>query len=112
MNRIEELGNGSDLEEIFSLPRVMLFKNSTRCGISRRAYGELVRFAQESADDVKIYIVDVIQERTISEQITERTGVHHQSPQAIYLEDGKAVWNTSHFEITMENMSKAIEKKG
>jgi bacillithiol system protein YtxJ len=36
------------------------------------------------------------------------TGVRHQSPQAILLRDGRAVWNGSHGGITAEALERAL----
>lgn len=78
---------------------VILFKHSTRCAISRMA---LKNFESEYAideDKAKPYFLDLLEHRNISNEIAERLGVMHQSPQLIVLKNGKAVYNASHSDI-------------
>lgn len=54
--------------------------------------------------------VRVIEERPISLALSERIGVQHQSPQALLIKDGKAVWNDSHHNITAAALKDAVNK--
>jgi transposase InsO family protein len=51
-------------------------------------------------------------ERTLSRRIADRTGVRHESPQAILVERGRAVWNASHGAITRESLAAALGELG
>lgn len=84
---------------------VLLFKHSTRCPVSTRAYKEFTSF--ESPIDT--YLVKVIQNREISNEIANKLGIKHESPQAFLITNGKAVWNTSHRKITGESLANAVE---
>lgn len=78
---------------------VLIFKHSTRCPVSRMA---LRNFEQEydiEEGKLKAYYLDLLEHRDISNEIAERFGVYHQSPQVILIKDGKAVYNISHHEI-------------
>jgi bacillithiol system protein YtxJ len=46
--------------------------------------------------------VNVSRDRAVSRAIEARTGVRHESPQALVLRGGQAVWDASHFAITAE----------
>lgn len=74
---------------------VVVFKHSTRCSISRMA---LRQFESDWNLDGKItpYFLDLLEYRPISNAITERLGVVHQSPQVIVIKDGQAVYDASH----------------
>src|SRR5688572_19706180 len=72
---------------------VILFKHSTRCGISAGVYREVRQVRAE------VYIVTVQTHRDISNAITARTGIRHESPQAIVLKDGRPVYHASHYDI-------------
>lgn len=85
---------------------VMLFKHSTRCPISAAAQREFQAFAS-SAGGVTCARVLVIEQRTLSGFIAEAAGVRHESPQAILLRDGRAVWSASHLAITRDALAKA-----
>jgi bacillithiol system protein YtxJ len=110
MRQIKKLEDETTLDELFQKPNVLLFKNSMNCGISRSARGQLERFAVNCDDPVDIYMVDVISDKALSRKIAERTGITHESPQAICLKNGKVSWHASHFKITEEELKKAVEK--
>lgn len=73
---------------------VVLFKHSSTCGISAGVHSEVSRVAGD------INIVTVQTHRGISNEIAERTGIRHESPQAIILWAGKTVYHASHYDIT------------
>ncbi len=77
----------------------LIFKHSTRCSISSMA---LERFEREwdPATACDIWLLDLLQHRDISNAIAQRTGVMHQSPQAILVVDGDAVFDASHSAIS------------
>jgi bacillithiol system protein YtxJ len=77
----------------------LIFKHSTRCSISSMA---LERFEREwdPATTCDIWLLDLLQHRDISNAIAQRTGVMHQSPQAILLVGGDAVYDASHSAIS------------
>jgi bacillithiol system protein YtxJ len=81
---------------------VILFKHDPFCGISARAHAEL------SALDGPVPTIDVEHDRAIAKAVAERTGVRHESPQAIVLRDGRAVWSASHFDITAAAVTDAL----
>jgi bacillithiol system protein YtxJ len=92
------LRDEADLEEAFHSGRFLLFKHSTRCGSSLRAYREVEAFAA-SAVDLPIYLVDVISQRSLARSLAERLGVRHESPQVIFVAEGVSSWHVSHGEV-------------
>ena len=103
------LSSISDLDEALkSESPVMLFKHSTRCPISTFADDNYKKFVDESNSDVLFTHLDLIAHRDVSNAIAERTGVTHQSPQAILLVDGKVTWQATHTAITVEALSDAV----
>ncbi|GAB4231672.1 MAG: hypothetical protein Kow00109_03920 [Acidobacteriota bacterium] len=88
-------------------PGVLLFKHSTRCPISARAYRELELFAAESP--VPILLIWVVEDRPLSNRVAEVLGVPHASPQAIYVRAGEVVWTDSHHRITAEGLREVVE---
>ena len=78
---------------------VLLFKHSTSCGISTGVF----RDVQLVDGDINIVIVQT--DRAISNEIERHTGVKHQSPQAIVLRNGEAVYHASHYDITPEDIA-------
>ncbi len=78
---------------------VLIYKHSTRCGI---CWAAKRRLESVNADQLPIYIVDVVVDRPLSNLIAERFGVHHESPQAILLRNGEAAVVRSHSSIRPE----------
>lgn len=76
----------------------VIFKHSTRCSVSRMA---LKQFENEFdlQDKVTPYFLDLITYREISNEIANRFGVQHQSPQILVIKDGKSVYDASHSDI-------------
>ena len=87
----------------------LIFKNSTQCGVSRFAMNEFKKYAEESSVIMEYYIVNVIENRQLSQKISEITGITHQSPQVIYIKDGHPVWNVSHMRITKREITSLME---
>ena len=89
---------------------VVIFKHSTSCSISSMAFDRLQR-AWDDADNVKPYYLDLIKYREISNQIAEKFGVMHQSPQVIILKDGEAIYDNSHMGISYQAVISAAKEK-
>jgi bacillithiol system protein YtxJ len=82
---------------------VILFKHSLTCGISSGVYREV---SQVPAD---VNLVVIQTHREISNAIATITGVRHQSPQAIVLRDGEAVYHASHYDIEAEHIEASLK---
>ena len=88
---------------------VLLFKHSRYCGVSCEALDELQSHIEARADGTVAYkMVTVQTHRPLSDAIAQRLGLRHETPQAILIRDGKAVWNASHFRITATQLDKAL----
>jgi bacillithiol system protein YtxJ len=62
----------------------------------------------EVANEVSLVVVQ--RARDVSSEIASRTGVRHESPQAIVLRNGEAVWSASHYDITSDAVEQALRK--
>jgi bacillithiol system protein YtxJ len=58
--------------------------------------------------DLDAYYLDLKQYKEISNTIAEKFSVHHESPQLILLKDGEAIYDASHFDISVEELQEAI----
>ena len=91
----------------------LLFKHSLTCPISARAYEALSNYLQESASPEVDYNLIVVQHaRDVSNVAASKLNVEHQSPQAILVRDGRAIWHASHFNITSASLDEAISGQG
>jgi len=78
---------------------VLLFKHSTSCSISAMAISRFEgRWKADESTCIPVYL-DLLAYRSISNLIAEKTGVVHQSPQAILLKDGVPVYSATHGSI-------------
>lgn len=85
--------------------RVVVFKHSTICPISAKAWNEYEAFLNEVVKgNIQFTMVKVIESRAVSNQIAEDLGVKHESPQIILIEDQKAIGHTSHGQITRHRL--------
>lgn len=88
---------------------LLLFKHSTRCSTSAKAYRAVEAYLQEEPrEDVTYGLVHVIQSRDVSNEAADQLKVRHESPQAILVKDGQAVWHTSHSKITKTALGEAL----
>ena len=82
----------------------LLFKHSTRCPVSSHAWSHLKENTGLLLPAYDLHFLDLIQFREVSNQIEQRSGVQHQSPQVICLVGGKATYNASHHHIEAESI--------
>ena len=101
------LTTAAELEEALRAPRFLLFKHSTTCPISQAAFEEYEDWLA-SAPPVPSAWLHVVHERPLARLVSERTGVHHESPQALLLVAGRCVWNASHGAITQASLQAAL----
>jgi bacillithiol system protein YtxJ len=90
---------------------VFIFKHSTTCPISARASDRVNQYVESKGGARPDFsFVKVIESRPVSNAIAEKLAVVHQSPQLILIHLGKGVWNSSHHNITGENIEAALEQ--
>jgi bacillithiol system protein YtxJ len=97
----------SILEDSLKRP-IVIFKYSTRCGTSRMVLREFER--NYSIDDgrIKLYFLDLIAFRDVSDEVAIRFQVLHHSPQLIVIKNGNTVHHSSHYSIDAEILEKFI----
>jgi len=103
------LRDEAEFERALQRPVAFVFKHSTRCGTSTAALIEVRQYAA-SHPDVPVYLVDVIEDRALARRIAARVGVPHESPQAILLAEGTAVWSVSHFDVSVTALEEAAAR--
>lgn len=83
---------------------MVIFKHSLTCPISSAAYEQMSRF------DGEVALIEVQVARQLSNEIEDKLGVPHESPQVIVLNKGLVAWNASHFRITVDAVAKAVQE--
>jgi bacillithiol system protein YtxJ len=113
MSRIRCIDSLIDLESTLQASRerpVLLFKHSRSCGLSHLALEQLHAHSQTGAAHVRYAVVTVQTHRHISQAVADRLGIHHHTPQAILVRDGKPVWHATHVGITSETLTAATDR--
>jgi bacillithiol system protein YtxJ len=106
-NLWKKLENNKDLESAIQKSfqeKVLIFKHSTRCFISKTVLKSFEKQIQNSDQDHTYYFLDLLAHRDLSDEIESRFDIVHQSPQLIVLENGKAIQNASHQNIDLQKV--------
>ena len=110
----QELNDIAQLEQLTEESRdlaVGIFKHSTRCSISATALNRLERKWPQTQSNVKMYYLDLLAHRDISNTVAEKYGIRHESPQFILLKNGEAVYHESHYGITAEEILEQVQNQ-
>lgn len=86
----------------------LIFKHSTRCSISMMAKRNFEFNWEVIPVDTKLYFLDLISFREISNSVAEVFNVAHQSPQILLIKDGHCVLEASHSDISAEEVAEVI----
>lgn len=88
----------------------LIFKHSNACPISTMAYNEMQGYLQKSpAEDVDYSLIVVQTARNVSNEVATKLNVQHQSPQAILVYKGQAIWHKSHYDINKSSLANAVK---
>src|SRR5690606_10626281 len=99
-NKLEKAAQIEEIKDASKQQSVLIFKHSSRCSISAMAWDRLKRnWKKEDNDKVKLYFLDLITYRGMSDAIEKEFGVDHQYPQVITVKGGHAIYNNSHMGI-------------
>jgi len=105
------LTSESQLEEItrksFEKTQV-IFKHSTRCSISSISMNKFVKNYTVPVEDADLYYLDLLNYRSVSDEIGYKFQVMHQSPQVLVIKNGEAIYNASHYAIQTDKILELI----
>ncbi|SRR5258706_633038 len=110
-----ELNSEQQIEQIKEESKtqpVLIFKHSTRCAISATTLNRLERnWKPEEVTALKMYYLDLLSYRNISQRVAESFDVEHESPQVLILREGNPVYVRSHFDIAFNEIQKIVPAK-
>ncbi len=104
--RFNEINSTEELENLFEQSfekPIVLFKHSLTCPISAGVYQEV------SGANADINLIIMQRARNVSTEIAEKTGIRHESPQAVIIKDGKPMYHASHYDVTAEDIEKSLQ---
>lgn len=93
------------IEKSRSKPQV-IFKHSTKCGISSLAKSRLERSVVP--DNTDFYYLDLLAHRSISTKIADEFNVYHESPQVLLIKNAECVYAESHAAISMDEIEEQL----
>jgi len=102
------LQTGTQLDEILERSKTktqLVFKHSTRCGISRMVMSQF-ESAYNVDSSADLYYLDLLNYRDVSNEVGYKYQVMHQSPQLLILRNGVVVAHASHGEINEIDLAK------
>ena len=85
----------------------VVFKHSTRCGISRMVMNQFISSFNLDAN-LDLYYLDLLNFREVSAEIGYKFQVLHQSPQIIIIKNNVAVAHASHGAINQINLERFV----
>ncbi len=105
LNDIQQLNH---IEEKSRTKTQVIFKHSTRCGISRMVINQFVDNYNLTEKDLDLYFLDLLSYRDVSSEVGYKFQVLHQSPQLIVIKNGVVVAHDSHGAINGINLSQYV----
>jgi len=98
-NKLTSIEQINDIIEESKEKHVVIFKHSKRCGISRMVLRDFQRNYMLAEDQVKIYYLDILSYRELSDEISIIFQVFHESPQLLIIKNGITIHHRSHYRI-------------
>ncbi len=105
---LEELSEIEQIKNVSFKTPIAIFKHSTRCSISRMALKEFENDYNLNSEELKLYFLDLLAYRTISNELAIQFNITHQSPQILLIKNGVCTYHVSHDEIIFQNLKSVI----
>jgi len=106
-SRLRSLEDWSRMLESSKTRTVLVFKHSTICGISSSVLVEVEGFLSQHRN-VPFGIVNVVEDRDLSDVIADRTRIRHESPQMIAILNERPIWHASHWSIDLNELERFL----
>lgn len=105
---LKNIGQLETIKERSNAKTQIIFKHSTRCGISRMVINQFKKEYQLQVDEADLYYLDLLNHRDISNAIADQFNVMHESPQLLVIKNGKVVSHGSHSGINSMELKSFI----
>jgi len=96
LNSVEQIA--TIIESSKTNPQI-IFKYSTRCGISSMVLNQFEKDNKELNDDFDFHFLNLIKYRNVSNLIASQFNIRHESPQLLVISNGRVVKHSSHGSI-------------
>ncbi|WP_179019935.1 bacillithiol system redox-active protein YtxJ [Winogradskyella forsetii] len=102
---LKEVSQLDNISEKSKSKTQLIFKHSTRCGISSMVMKQFVS-AYDLDSNADLYYLDLLSYRDVSNEVGYKFQVMHQSPQLLVIKNGVVVAHASHGEINEIDLRK------
>lgn len=104
---LSDLAQLDDIEERSKAKTQVIFKHSTRCGISSMVMNQFVSKYDLDAN-LDLYYLDLLSHRAVSDEVGYKFQVMHQSPQLLIIKNGTTVAHASHGAINDIDLNRFV----
>lgn len=105
---LNELQQLSHIENKSATKTQVIFKHSTRCGISRMVMNQFTDAYQFTEKDLDLYYLDLLNYREVSNEVASKFQVMHESPQLLVIKNGVVVAYDSHGGINEIDLNRFV----
>lgn len=98
----------SEIEALSKTKTQIIFKHSTRCGISRMVLKQFEADYNVTENNLDLHYLDLLNYRNISNDIASKFQIMHESPQLLVIKNGIVVAHESHGGINDLDLSSYI----
>lgn len=105
---LTETNQLEDIVEMSYSQSIIIFKHSSRCHVSARVKNHLESEWPENLIESSPYFLDLISFREVSNKVSEKFSIEHQSPQVLVIRDGECNYAASHSDITTLSLAERV----
>ncbi|GAB1856585.1 bacillithiol system redox-active protein YtxJ [Flavobacteriaceae bacterium MHTCC 0001] len=91
-----------------SLKPQVIFKHSTRCGISSMVQRQFINDYNFSEKELDLYYLDILSYRNVSDEVGYAFQLIHESPQLLVVKNGELVAHASHGQINSVDLAQFV----
>ncbi|WP_411894861.1 bacillithiol system redox-active protein YtxJ [Winogradskyella sp. A2] len=102
---LTNLGQLQEIAEKSKVKTQLIFKHSTRCGISRMVMNQFIA-SYDLESNADLYYLDLLSYRDVSNEVGYKFQVLHQSPQLLVIKNGIVITHASHGGINDMDLAK------
>lgn len=107
---LEDISQLDAVEKLSEEKLVVIFKHSVTCGISNMVWHQFQNEIDFTNDHIEMLYLDLLAHRDVSNEITRRFQVLHQSPQILVIKNGEVLHHASHSAIRLSNIRQYLPK--
>lgn len=105
---LEDTSQLDAVEKLSHEKVVVIFKHSVTCGISNMVWHQFQNEIDFSNDHIEMLYLDLLAHRDVSNEITRRFQVLHQSPQILVIKNAEVVHHASHSAIHISDIKRFL----